>query len=90
MSHGDELHYTLPEIRSYLPTGWQLAPGEGDGRWDPALRVWAVDLLDGSDLRWSLSVAPAEAESMGRLEALRQRLASLHLGGAQRARAFLG
>lgn len=90
MSHGDELHYTLSEIRSYLPTGWQLAPGETNGRWDPALRVWTLNVMDGSDLEWALTVGPAEAEKKGRLEALRHRLESLQLGGAQRARMFLG
>ena len=88
MSDGDEIRYTATEIQSYLPTGWHLAPGETEGQWDPALRVWTVKVMDGSDLEWPVTVEPAQARSMGRLEALRHRLESVRLGGADRARRF--
>jgi len=90
MSDGDEIRYTPSEIRSYLPTGWQLAPGETSGHWDPAQRVWTLTVLDGSHLEWPVTVEPAQAQRLGRLEALRHRLESLRLGGTQRARRFLG
>lgn len=86
MTEGDEVHYTTSEIRSYLPTGWRLAPGETEGHWDPALRIWTVSVHDGSDLEWPVSVGSDQARSMGRLEALRRSLEILKLGGKARAR----
>ena len=90
MSDSDEIRYTTSEIRSYLPTGWHLAPGETTGRWDPDRRVWSLRVMDGSDLEWPVTVEPAQINSLGRLEALRHRLESVRLGGAERAQLFFG
>lgn len=72
MSDSEELRYTTVEIRSFLPLGWDLAQGEDEGHWDPALRMWTVTMVDGSDLEWPISVKVDKAESMGRLEALEE------------------
>lgn len=62
--------YTDTEIRSYLPTGWNL-PGSPEGEWDPKKGRWRVRVEDGTDVRWDLVVDGREVEEKGRLEALR-------------------
>lgn len=69
--------YTEDELRSYLPTGWNLAGWtEGDwdprhGAWNPKKGRWTVRVEDGTDVRWDLVVDAREVEDKGRLEALR-------------------
>jgi len=64
------LSYTDPEIRSYLPSGWNLA--DGPGTWDPKKNVWRTMVMDNVDFDYPVEVKPAEASSLGRLEALRK------------------
>jgi hypothetical protein len=65
------LSYTETEIRSFLPTGWNLAE-DGAGAWDPKKKVWRLMVLDNVDFDWPVEVEPDEASSLGRLEALRK------------------
>jgi hypothetical protein len=65
------LHYNLTEIRSYLPTGWNLVNDENPGRWNPKKRVWEVAVHDGADMTWTVRVPTGAATERGRLEALR-------------------
>jgi hypothetical protein len=67
----DPLSYTETEIRSYLPTGWSLA-GEGPGAWNPKKKVWSTTVIDNVEFDWPVEVKPADATSLGRIEALRQ------------------
>jgi len=62
--------YTEEEIRSYLPTGWNLA-GSAEGAWNPKKGRWTLRVEDGTDVRWDLVVDGREVEDKGRLEALR-------------------
>jgi hypothetical protein len=63
------LSYTETEIRSFLPTGWNLT---GDaGAWDAKKNVWKMTVLDGVELDWPVVVKADDASSQGRLEALR-------------------
>lgn len=62
--------YTEEEIRSYLPTGWNLV-GEALGRWDPKKKAWFLRVEDTADMRWDLAVKARDAEEKGRIEALR-------------------
>jgi hypothetical protein len=62
--------YTEDELRSYLPTGWNLT-GSAEGSWNPKKGRWAVRVEDGTDVRWDLVVDAREAEDKGRHEALR-------------------
>jgi hypothetical protein len=71
MARSDPLRYTETEIRSFLPTGWSLA-GDPTGSWDPKKRVWRATVLDNVDFDWPVVVDPADAASLGRLEALRR------------------
>jgi len=65
------LSYTETEIRSYLPTGWDLI-GDPEGTWDPKKKIWRAQVIDGVDFDWPLEVEAGDAGKLGRLEALRQ------------------
>ncbi len=65
------LSYIETEIRSYLPTGWDLI-GNPEGTWDPKKNVWRAQVIDGVDFDWPLVVDAGDAGKLGRLEALRQ------------------
>lgn len=62
--------YTEDELRSYLPTGWNLT-GSAEGAWEPKKGRWSVRVEDGTDVRWDLVVDGREVEEKGRIEALR-------------------
>lgn len=67
----DAITYTETEVRSFLPTGWDLA-GTPEGSWDPKKRVWRATVIDNVDFDWPVEVKAAEASSLGRIEALRR------------------
>jgi hypothetical protein len=71
MKTSESVGYTETEIRSYLPTGWNLV-GTPTGAWDAKKKVWHATLLDNVDFDWPVEVKAGEASSMGRLEALRR------------------
>ena len=67
----EPLTYTETEIRSFLPTGWDLA-GDGTGNWDAKKKTWQISVLDNVDFDWPVVVKADDAGSQGRLEALRR------------------
>jgi hypothetical protein len=67
----EPLRYTETEIRSFLPTGWDLIGG-GQGGWDPKKKLWRATVIDNVDFDWPLEVTADEVSKNGRLEALRQ------------------
>lgn len=69
--------YTEEELRSYLPTGWNLV-GSAEGAWDPRKRRWSTRIEDGADMRWDLVVDAGAVDESGRLEALRLAVDKLH------------
>ena len=71
MADSEPIRYTENEVRSYLPSGWNLA-GDAAGRWDAKRRTWRATVVDNVEFDWPLTVGAAEAASLGRLEALRQ------------------
>ena len=71
------LSYTETEIRSFLPTGWDLT-GNPEGSWDPKKKVWSARVVDGVDFDWPLEVEAGAARKVGRLEALRKALDRLY------------
>lgn len=71
MRRDEPLDYTEAEVRSYLPTGWDLARG-GHGRWDPKARAWRLSVVDNVEFDWPVEVEADEAAELGRLEALRR------------------
>lgn len=72
MTTNQDLHYTETEIRSFLPTGWDLIGAQG--AWDPKKKTWRATVLDNVDFDWPVEVRAAEVAKLGRLEALRQAL----------------
>jgi len=67
----EPLRYTETEIRSYLPTGWDLI-GNREGSWDPKKKIWRATVIDNVDFDWPVEVEAGDADELGRLEALRQ------------------
>lgn len=67
----EPLQYTETEIRSFLPTGWDLI-GDPHGTWNPKKKLWRGTVIDNVDFDWPIDVTAAEATKLGRLEALRQ------------------
>jgi hypothetical protein len=73
----EPLRYTETEIRSFLPTGWNLI-GDRDGAWDPKKKVWRATVLDNVDFDWPVEVKAGEVSRIGRMEALRQAIDRLY------------
>lgn len=71
MKTSEPIRYTETEVRSFLPTGWDLA-GDPAGRWDPKKRAWSATVVDNVEFDWPLVVKADDASSLGRLEALRR------------------
>lgn len=63
--------YTDDELRSFLPSGWEILDG-GRGAWDAKKRALTVRILDNVDFDWPVTVTAAQADEHGRLEALRR------------------
>ncbi len=71
MRRDEPLDYTEVEVRSYLPTGWDLTR-DGRGSWDAKERAWRLSVVDNVEFDWPVEVEADEAAEHGRLEALRQ------------------
>ena len=71
MNTSEPIGYTETEVRSYLPTGWDLA-GNPEGSWDAKKKIWRATVIDNVDFDWPVEVKAAEASSLGRIEALRR------------------
>ncbi len=64
------IEYTEEELKSYLPTGWNLVGSEA-GQWNPGKKVWTTRVEDTADMRWDLEVRAPDVSEKGRIEALR-------------------
>jgi len=71
MNANEPLSYTETEVRSYLPSGWNLTD-DGPGAWDPKKKIWQTTVLDNVEYDYPVVVKPADAQSHGRIEALRR------------------
>jgi hypothetical protein len=71
MNTSEPIRYTETEVRSYLPTGWDLT-GPPEGAWDAKKKIWRATVIDNVDFDWPVEVKAAEASSLGRIEALRR------------------
>ncbi len=65
------LQYTESEIRSFLPTGWDLI-GDPRGSWDAKKKIWRATVLDNVEFDWPIEVKGNDIDKLGRMEALRQ------------------
>jgi hypothetical protein len=70
------LQYTETEIRSFLPTGWDLLADRKGSGWDPKKKVWRATVIDNVDFDYPLEVK-ADGK-LDRLEALRQAMDRLY------------
>jgi hypothetical protein len=73
----DTLSYTETEIRSYLPSGWNLTE-DGVGSFDAKKKVWRMMVIDNVDFDWEVEVKADNASKNGRLEALREAIDRVH------------
>ena len=71
MKTNETLSYTESEVRSYLPSGWNLTD-DGPGAWDSKKNVWRTTILDNVEFDYPVIVKAADAQSLGRIEALRR------------------
>lgn len=77
MNANEPLRYTENEIRSFLPTGWDLI-GEQQGTWNAKKKLWHATVIDNVDFDWPVEVTGEEAGKVGRLEALRTAMNRLY------------
>jgi hypothetical protein len=75
------LSFTDVEVRSYLPSGWGIVPGER-GRWSAAEGTWSLPVYDGADNVWTIVVRGADADD--RLGALRASIEKIQRKGLGR------
>ena len=68
--------YLPQEIRSYLPTGWNLA--SETGRFDAKKGQWQITVVDGAENEWPLEVASKDTDKVGRIPALRRAMDQLY------------
>jgi hypothetical protein len=81
--------YTEDELRSYLPTGWNLL-GPLHGDWNPKKRRWTVRVEDTADMPWDVEVDQKAVDEDGRLEALHAAMDDLYKGRLGRRTRGLG
>ena len=70
--------YLPQEIRSYLPTGWNLA--SETGKFDIGKGKWTISVLDGAANDWPVEVDVKDADKLGRLPALREAMKLVQRG----------
>lgn len=64
------VRFIREEIVGSLPSGWGLV---GDlGSWDRRRATWSVAVYDSADNAWDIAVSGADAERLGRIEALQR------------------
>jgi hypothetical protein len=66
----ERLDYTEIEVRSFLPSGWNLV-GSDAGSWDSKKGTWTTTVLDNVDYDWKVEIKPADVLKLGRLDALK-------------------
>lgn len=63
------IEYTTDELRSYLPSGWELLDG-GSATWDAKRRALTLRVIDNVDFDWPVVVTAKAIDEHGRLPAL--------------------
>ena len=70
------LSYSPIEVRSYLPSGWNLE--ESEGAFVAEENSWQVDIQDVGELVSTLTVKKIDADRLGRIPALRAAIDRLY------------
>jgi len=81
------LSYTDIEVRSCLPSGWGIVPGER-GRWSAADGIWKLPVYDGADNVWTIAVSGAAAAD--RMAALKASIDTIQRKGLGRKSVISG
>lgn len=89
MSDFAPFSYTETELRSYLPTGWNLI-GSPHGAWNAKKRRWTVRVEDTADMPWDVEVDQKAVDEDGRLPALQAAMDRLFKGRLGRRTRGLG
>ena len=71
MTASDAVQYIDEELRSFLPSGWELADG-GAAEWDAGRQALTLRVIDNVKFDWPVVVRAGDAARHGRLEALRR------------------
>jgi hypothetical protein len=71
--------YTLDELRSYLPSGWDLADG-GEVTWDDRKQRLSFRVIDNVDFDWPVKVSSDDVARLGRLQALEKAFDDVYRG----------
>ena len=89
MSVPERYEYTEEELRSYLPSGWELVDG-GEAAWDEKRQAVRLRVLDNVHFDWPVEVSARDADRHGRLEALRQAMERVYRGRLGKSTRGLG
>ena len=79
MSVPERYQYTEDELRSYLPSGWELVEG-GEAAWDDKKQAVRLRVIDNVHFDWPVVVKASDADREGRMEALRQAMQGVYRG----------
>jgi len=71
--------YTLDELKSYLPSGWDLAD-DGEVTWDDRKQRLSFKVIDNVDFDWPVRVSSDDVARHGRLEALEKAFDEVYKG----------
>jgi hypothetical protein len=69
MTRDDRTTYTPDELKSYLPSGWNLV-ADGEATWDEKKRRITFRVMDGVDFDWPVTVSEKDVSLHGRMGAL--------------------
>ena len=68
--------FTETEVRSQLPSGWGIVGGS-PGRWDAKEERWTLELRDGADNVWTVTVGADDVAKSDRIGALAAKIRQL-------------
>ena len=75
--------FTETEVQSQLPSGWGIVGGS-PGQWDAKEEHWALELRDGADNVWTVTVDADEVAKGDRIGALAAKIRRLERKGLGR------
>lgn len=76
MTNAPDLFYSALEVKSYLPSGWNMEAE--DGSWNASKQIWHLPVQDVAEQTWDLEVSRADADKLGRIVALQKAIERLY------------
>jgi hypothetical protein len=92
MTREDQPSYTPDELKSYLPSGWNLV-ADGETTWDEKKRRLTFRVMDNVDFDWPVTVSEKDVSRHGRMGALERAMDVVYrdrLGKGTRGFGFSG